>query len=298
MNEQLLHQKKSIFRRFGLFALALSTSLLIYGLVIEQESLVQAETADYGGYNERFKGGGDKIPPECQLDLPTASLSPFFVKWNCSDDNAMPQDIKTELWIYRKDAPAGALLASFLGFPASVQIDEHVLGVTNFKEGLPVAFRLRAVDRAGITMVTPLLSVTAQDKSLDTCSLHIVTEQTASTGDTTGLPSQSVIVEDAAVAVQEISETEIRIITPSSVTASTCEIESICSDGDKVLFEASLALASGNTTSGTLIVTPGNFTPAVTGTTTEDGVTLSGVSVTGDATVNGANATFTLNCAQ
>src|SRR5262245_14316632 len=79
---------------------------------------VRSEVTDFGGYPDRFKGDGDQQPPACQIDLPAGSKTPFFVKWNCSDDDVDPQDIRTELWIYKKGAAFPEKLQSFLGFPA------------------------------------------------------------------------------------------------------------------------------------------------------------------------------------
>ena len=96
--------------------------LIMLGACLTAPAIAYADTTDFGGYPERFKGAGDRIPPRCQIDLPRASAEPFFVKWNCTDDNAEPSDIRSEVWIYRKGAPTGALLQNFLGFPAQCEL--------------------------------------------------------------------------------------------------------------------------------------------------------------------------------
>ncbi len=254
-----------------------------------------AETTDFGGFSERFKGGGDKIPPRCQIDLPTASTEPFFVKWNCTDDNAAPEEIRSELWVYRNGAPAGDLVANFLGFPASVHIDEGILGVANFTDGLPVGIKLLARDRAGITTISPLFTVRAQDNNVSTCSLSINKEGTEASGGTTGTPSESVDVGSANVNVTQSSASQVSVAAAGSLLASPCEIDSICHDDSRLTFTSNLTI-SGTSANGTVSVTPGNLVVNVTGSATVDGVMLETFNVSGETTIEGKDATLSLSC--
>lgn len=263
--------------------------------------VASAETTDFGGFTEKFKGAGDKIPPRCQIDLPRASTDPFFVQWNCTDDNAEPGDIRTELWIYRKGAPAGSLLAPFLGFPASVRIDESVLQATTVAEGLPASFRLVAIDRAGITTLSPILTVAAQDNSVDTCTLRVTTEATSSDGSTTGSPELTVLLDDVAVNVNQLTNTTFRVASKQVAQADPCEIDSLCFNDSEVRFESSLELTDDEGTvsvSGTVTVIPGSLVVDVEGTTTVDGVVLKSLEAQGTGRISGADATVSLTCNQ
>ncbi len=256
-----------------------------------------ADTTDFGGYSDRFKGAGDKIPPRCQIDLPTASTTPFFIKWNCTDDNADPQEIRTELWLYRNGAPTGELVANFLGFPASVQVHEGLLGVTNFREGLPISVKLLARDRAGITAISPSFVVRAQDNTVSTCSLTIDTEATESDGSTTGTPASNVNVSSANVTVTQPSDTTVAVSAAGSLLADPCDINSVCFDNSRLTFTSSLTFSpSDSTATGTVSVVPGSLVVNVNGTTSSDGVMLSTFDVSGTTKIDGVDATLTLKC--
>ena len=267
------------------------------GLVTFAIRAASAETTDFGGYSDRFKGAGDKIPPRCQIDVPTASTTPFFVKWNCSDDNADPSEIRTELWLYRNGSPAGELVANFLGFPASVQIDEGLLGVTNFTAGLPLSVKLLARDRAGITAISPSFVVRAQDNTVSSCSLTIQTEATESTGSTTGSPSSTVHVSSANVTVTQPSDTQVAVAAAGSLLGDPCDINSICFDNSRLTFTSSLTFSSSDSTAnGTVSVVPGSLVVSVSGSTASEGVMLTSFDVSGATKIDGVDATLTLKC--
>ena len=255
-----------------------------------------AETLNFGGYSSRFKGNGDLIPPECQIDLPTGSSEPFFVKWNCTDNYADRDDIRTELWIYRKGATAGERLKSFIGFPAAVKIDQSVLGVTTFTDGLPVQFRLVAMDLAGITAISPLLTVRAQDNSVSKCDLRIIAKATESTGGTTGLPESSVVVQGAAVETTQTSTTNVTIVTPVAAEADPCEIETVCSDGSKVAFRAPVTIASDSTATAKLTVSPGALLIDLVGAVEVKDSAVSTIALSGTTEIDGREAEVTLDC--
>jgi hypothetical protein len=274
-----------------LFLLGLSMFTLV-------SSLAWAETSDFGGYSERFKGGGDKIPPRCQIDLPSASTTPFFVKWNCTDDNSDPADIRTELWVYRNGAPTGELVAHFLGFPASVRIDEGLLGVSDFKQGLPLGIKLLARDRAGIAAISPLFTVRAQDNGLTSCDMNIQTAATESTGSTTGTPELRVDASNVAVSVSQPTSQQLGISSTSTVFAATCEITSVCFNESQLSFSSNLTLDSNGAAVGTVSIVPGSLVVNVSGSAAVSDNSLEELDVSGSSEIDGASATVTLKCSK
>ena len=282
------------FRVFCVRLCVLASVIVFAGLVFAGVS--QAENIDFGGRAEKFKGGGDKEPPRCQVAIPKASRTPFFIKWDCVDNWADKDDITSELWIYRKNATAGKLVTSFLGFPASVYVDEALLQVENFEEGLPVSFRLAARDRAGITTFTKTLTVGAQNTTLSSCDLQILTQATESSGNTTGQPAQSIIVENGEITSTQIDTTTTRIVTPTSMPTKTCEIESVCEDDENVMFDISFEVASDKSLTGTLIVSPGILNIEMTGTATVSNYVVTGMQATGTTTIGATEATVSLTC--
>lgn len=272
--------------------------LFILSALLLSPAMVFSEVTEHGGRAERFKGEVDRTPPKCQLDVPTASAEPFFVKWNCRDNASEPDEIRTELWIYRKGEAAGELLSSFLGFPASVQIDAGVLKVEEFTDGLPVGFRLYARDRGGLGMVTPIRTVASQDNTVDQCSLLIQTEATESTGGTTGVPALSVSLQDVSVLSRESSEGELSLYTPSKTTANPCEISSVCKNDDKVSFAATITLVEGGQASGPVAVSPGDVAAEAQGTWSSSGAVITSLELTGTTEIDGVQATLTLTCSR
>ncbi|MCB0323296.1 MAG: hypothetical protein KDD69_06960 [Bdellovibrionales bacterium] len=282
----------SLRMKFGVCAVAFSLAA----------GVANAETFDFGGSPERFSGNGDRKPPRCQINIPRAAQSSFFVQWNCTDDQATPDQIRTSLWIQRPGERAPDKLKEFLGFPASIFIDEGVLRVENFTDGLPAAFRLVAEDRAGTSAISPFYTVVAQDNSVDTCSLELETEGTESDGGTTGIPSERVLASDVSVTTEQVGNNDVRVTTFAAVNASPCEIGDVCSNDEKVTFESSLALLDGDdgTTSatGTVIVSPGNVGASVEGSAVRSSSSLTSLEVSGMTVIDGVPATVTLTCQQ
>lgn len=272
------------------------TALLTLSLTALTSSAF-AQSYDFGGFEEKFKGAGDKIPPQCQINIPRAKTEAFNILWNCTDDNAGAQDIRTELWMVRKGSPSTEKVAQFLGFPAAFRVDEAALGVQNFADGLPVSFRLVAIDRAGITTVSPVYTVRAQDNSLRSCTMQISTQETESDGGRIGPPPQIVGVDSAEVQSNQPTETSVTISTLEKAEADPCEIESICQDKSKVTLQASLTLdSSDSSASGTLTVVPGSVVVDVTGSYETSGLLLSTVEVSGTTTIDAAPANVVLSC--
>ncbi len=270
------------------------TSLLFFPL------FALAETHDFGGYTERYKGGGDKIPPRCQIELPSASTTSFFVKWNCSDDNSDSQEIRSELWLYKKGAPTGQLIANFLGFPAAVNIDESLLGVTTFTEALPFSVKLLARDETGMTTISPQLIVQAQDNSVETCNLSLLTEATEASGSTTGTPALAVAVDKAKVSVSQSSSSQLTVTTIEKSSAEPCEIDSVCFDDSRLTFSSNMSFSSASSSivSGTLSIIPGSLVVNVAGTANISGLVLQDLEVSGTTTINGASTAVSLSCSK
>lgn len=263
------------------------------------DTSTETATDEFGGYPEKFKGAGDKEPPLCTLDLPNTATETFFAKWFCTDNFTDQEDIRTELWILKKDAPASVLLGNFLGFPASVEITAGVLGATMFADGLPASFRLVARDRMGNASLSPKVTVSTQDNSsMNKCSLSVITEATESTDEnTTGQDSMSVTVTDAAVTSTQSSDTQ-STITSTEATASTCQITSICDSATgPVSFTAEVTL-DGTTATGSVSVLPGLDSVSTTGTATVTDSVLTSLSLTGSTTVDDVAATLTLTCSK
>ncbi|MCC6953694.1 MAG: hypothetical protein IT290_06215 [Deltaproteobacteria bacterium] len=274
-------------------------SLCTAAIALTLAASANAEITDFGGHTERFKGGGDKIPPQCSINVPKASQEPFTIKWYCIDDNAGSQDIRTELWMFRKDSPASELVGNFLGFPAAAYIDEKTLHTATVAEGLPVRFRLLAKDRAGITTVSPVITVGATDTSLDTCTLEVNTEGTESTGDTTGVPAASVRATNVPVEVTESGENQITIKSAEPAGATPCELDSFCSDDSEVSFELTLTLdEAAESQTGTITINPAGQSVELSGEAKVEGIKLSSISLTGETTVETVPATVSLNCSQ
>ncbi len=277
------------------------TSLFAYFFLFA--SAASGEVLDHGGYPERFKGAGDKVPPNCQFSVPDAAKSPFFIKWNCGDDNASQNDIRTELWMYRNGEAGSILVGNFLGFPAAAYINESVLGAEKFTDGLPVSFRLLARDTAGNTTVSPILSVRTQAASLESCTLQVITQATDSLGGTTGLPSLSVILEASAIITQNVTDSLIRVATSSPQEASTCEITSLCAEENKVAFDSSIKIEndSAKKEESTLILSPDSITVTLSEVSLErsdDGALITSLSMAGTTSIDSQEADVTLRCTE
>ena len=274
---------------------------LFYGFVVATliaPMTSDAETYDFGGYSERMKGHGDRIPPRCQIDLPRSASAPFFVQWYCPDEDTVEQNVRSELWIYRKGAPNGELVKSFLGFPAAVQINESLLGVTAFRDGLPVSVRLTATDQAGNTTMSPLLSIVAKTDYLNQCTLKITQSSSESSSNTTGIPESTVTVSDVLVTTSKSSDNTYRIISNEAKLADPCEIDNVCSSENVVGFAAEVVIGDSSTT-GKISVSPGDLSASsLTGTSTVKDGNLKSAELSGDVEYENRTTTISINCSQ
>ncbi len=273
------------------------TCALLGSMSVFAPTPVTAETTDFGGYPDRFRAGGDQTPPRCQIDAPRSATSSFFVQWDCDDDVSPDDEIRTELWLLRRGAPTTVKIADFLGFPASVQINEAILQSESFTDGLPITLRLLARDRAGNGSLSPFLTILGQDNSVDTCDLVLLTDTTESDGGTTGLPSMSVVLDNAMVSSQQSSNVDLRISTPIAATADPCEIDSVCSDGS-VNFVATILIDDDNNATASISITPGSVLANVSGSAVVNGTDLSSLSLQGTTVIDNVVTSVSLSCQQ
>jgi len=256
---------------------------------------VSAETLEFGGRPERFRGRGDLTPPHCTVQAPSAAGVPFQILWACEDDDSAAPDIRTELWVLEKGAQAWRLVNPFLGFPAGMDVTAGVLRSTTVKEGLPATFRVVALDRAGNTTFSPALTVNPGDSANLSCNLSITTSatETSDSGDTTGVPSQTVEITGMVAEVLLSSSTSFSI-SAGAQTATICEVDSICQSDGKIQFAG-----SGTNDSGAnfeLSVAPGNFSASLTGSVTTGGSSVSAVSLSGVTAFEDVSASVELSC--
>ena len=268
--------------------LSIGIYFALLALIITLPKSLQAEVIDFGGHPDSYTGDGDQTPPRCQVDLPRAAESAFFIQWGCSDNDDPPENLRSELWIFRNGETTPKLIGNFFGFPASVQIDSNVLGAENFGSGLPVSFRLIVRDRAGVAAMTDFLTVRRRDNSLEQCTLNISTDSGTS----------SVAISSTAVNTQEINSNQIRLITPGSVQASPCEITSLCTDGEKLSFESSLSIDDSGTVNGTIAITPGSLLADLSGSAEFAGARLESIQANATGAIDGETTSIQLNCSQ
>jgi len=259
-----------------------------------------SETIDIGGHDERFRAGGDQTPPECTLDLPRAATSPFFAQWDCSDDVSSKDEITTELWFLKNGATVPKKIASFLGFPASVQFTAENLEAATVAQGLPAAFRLVARDRAGVATISPFVIVSAQDNSVDECTVSLVRAATLSTGGTTGTPATSILLSNVDVENQQGNSTNVRIFTENTASADPCEIAAICDDAsnNELSFNINADLSSNTAATGTFTLSPGSTSSRLTGTSTVSDAVLTNLRLEGTTTIDGVSTAIDVNCSQ
>lgn len=267
---------KKIFNKSALFlgALALATPAL-------------AEVLTFGGDAEQFKGDGDLVPPECTLDLPSVASAPFFVKWDCSDNSSPKDDLRSELWVKPKGENISRKVKDFLGFPASIEVNEGLLkslsetagtkaqvdttsgtstdsAAPSFEDYFPAEFRLIVRDRGGASAISQVRSV-LPGTSL-TCGVSFKTQSVEASGDSTGVPSleataSSVDGANSGGGLQSITE----------FSFSTCEIDELCKDNAKYSFSVSEAGDFTLISSNTSYTGTGELTTGDTGTSTYTG---------------------------
>lgn len=266
----------------------------LFALLLSKSSVAFGDPHDFGGWGERMRGRGDLTPPNCQIDVPTMADSPFSVLWNCADDVTKDNDIRTELWIYKKDSSIGEASKRFLGFPAAVFINEALLGLgeqQSFKDGLPLGVRLVATDKAGNTSISPIITINEKTNLVNQCSLSIK-QQLTNTEKTL-----NVFVKNALVKSAKLAENSFVITAKESVGAEPCEIEELCSYEKNIRFIAQVNIDDAEKATGKLSVSPGNLTllTSTTTATVENGDLLSN-EINGTIDFGGFPTEISLNC--
>ena len=267
-------------------------------LIIIFSTSVYAEVSSFGGSNERFKGKGDRIPPECSLELPDVAGDSFIVKWNCSDDDTEYQDIVTELWMYKKGSESSELVKSFLGFPAAAVINSDLLRGLTVSQSLPLGFRLRAVDRAGNSTISETMYIKSQSASLSKCDLRIVQPATVAIGGATGLPQTELVVKSQEIMTQQISSG--LIIESENITNfSSCEVDHLC---EKQFDRFTLSLSDDTMSSGILNLYRNDesiFSVKISGSPSYlDESNLSAISLLGTGIIDDRSSSVSLSCYQ
>ncbi len=260
-------------------------------------ALVSADVIEHGGDEETIKGDGDQVPPKCQLDYPSSATSAFDVKWSCFDNFTPQEEIRTELWVFRQQDLKPVLMQSFLGFPAAARIDETVLETTNFASALPVGIKLRAVDFAGNSTTSPLVSIGTTSNAISNCSISVVTEAVEATETVTGTPSLTVSTTESQVASSKSGTINYNVSTSTEASTTNCEIDSICINQGNISFSGAFEVAESDASiSGQATLNPGEIAVEVTGSATRSGNTLSQLQAEGETTVDGTPATLTISC--
>lgn len=276
-------------------------SILLAFYLLGSASISFADSIfDFGGNIERYKGRGDRVPAQCQVGAPTAAGGPFKVLWNCTDNDTSPEEIKTEVWVQRKNSNSWDLYKSFLGFPAGLNVDANVLMAASVREGLPASFRVVAIDRAGNATFSPTVTVAPGQAEIVTCDLAVTTAgtDTDETGETTGIPSQSVILSGVTSDVISNSDTAFIFKSSAAGAASPCEISSVCENNGSVEFSGSGTIATDSTATGDIIVSPGGVVASLTGAISKGSTTgsVTSLELSGETTVEDVPATVELTC--
>ncbi|MBL7662894.1 hypothetical protein JNK13_09110 [bacterium] len=262
-----------------------------------------AAPVDFGGWGERIKGAGDKIPPQCTFDVPRGAKAPFSVTWYCQDNFTKDPDITTEVYLKKKTESDFKMVYRAMGFPAAFGVGADTLGVTaegEFTDGLPASFRFVAIDRSGNRTISQEIQVTSEDLSVSSCSMELTTAGTEATEEgETGIPESTLSIDSTSVTTSFGTTGGIQFKTVAAVEASTCDIESLCGDGTEptsVSFSCDVSGTSSLT--GTCSVSPGAEAVTVTGTSTSEGGNVSALELTGETEVDGQAATLSINCSK
>ena len=284
----------------GLKGLAVCALILCsVDTVLAQSSSNAEQLIDIGG--DKFSGGGDQRKPVCQISHPLSAGAPFYIKWNCEDESATRGELVTEVWILRPDAPRYVKVSDYLGFPASLEVNEELLGGP-FSEWLPASFILIARDTAGNAAVSAPFTITNRDNDVDSCSLSINTRATQSTGDTTGVPSLSAQLTSVSTYTQSTNNTTFAVSMFTPEVAVPCDIDSLCTNDrdqeDEIFFSASITVRDDGSADGRLNVNPGELAINVEGSGTVSDDILQQVSVSGTTIVDSVVTDFTLTCSQ
>lgn len=286
-------------KALGLFAALSLISAPLFSHVEAQTFSNNEQLIDIGG--DGFSGGGDKTKPNCQISHPLSASTDFYIKWNCEDNTATRGELVTEVWILRPDAPRYVKVSDYLGFPASLLIDEALVGGP-FSQWLPASFILIARDTAGNAAISAPFTITNRDNDVDTCTLLVSTRATESNGDTTGIPSLTTRLTDVPTFTQSTNDTTFAVSMFDPEVADPCEIDELCKDGgddeNEVFFSASITVDEEGQADGRINLSPGEFVINVEGTGTVSDSILDSVTLKGTTIIQDTVTDVVLNCSQ
>ena len=268
---------------------------------------LNAEVFEFGNEVETPLDELDTVPPQCEVETPLEAGGPFFVSWSCVDNYTPPENIISEIWVYKNDLPFPIEAGRFLGFPASKQIDAALLDSPSLLAALPLDIRLRSTDSSGNSALSDLITIEAAKGLLSQCSLSIVTETVAAVEGATGLPSLTVDTNNALVEATRPDMSSINLNSATAEPTANCEIDSICENEERISFAAEFSISEDNGLSGLVSVSPGSISVPVEGeailgrSSTETSENLEpgigSISATGETEIDGIPATLSLECA-
>jgi hypothetical protein len=287
-----------------------------------------AQNKSFGGPEESFKGKGDREPPICLLDTPRLAGEGFHVMWDCRDNDAKREDIRTELWLQASGSPIYSMVGTFLGFPASVQVTNELVGKENFREAFPIRVKLLARDSAGNSTVSPVRTVEYATTKLRECDL-LISERATTTGtdDEDETTSAGVMVDVRRIPVTASSTSSTVDVTSFEPTlASKCELDSVCSNEEKVSIRLNLSRKASSDTpaadeedttgedaetpedatadetestqnaTGSLQIIPGASDVSVAGEISGEQTDIDAISVTGTAEISNRPTRISVTC--
>lgn len=269
---------------------------------------------EFGGSPARYKGDGDQEPPLCSLDVPKSASEPFFIKWNCSDNQSSPDELRSEVWILKQGAQIPVKIADFLGFPASVKIEkEHLIDYAalgndevarteaqarSFESFLPVRFRMLVRDRAGVSSLSSVVEVTPDSGSFSSCSVNLSTEAQAATLEVTGIPALIATAPSVPVSASSsgtVSGSGAVINSTDNFSFSVCEIESLCANDAQYQLSLTFDKNEGN---GQVVINSVNSRQSISANLKPELESENGDAVTlvGQTTLEGAPLLVGIQC--
>ncbi|HMO16835.1 MAG TPA: hypothetical protein PKA63_03170 [Oligoflexia bacterium] len=308
----------ALFRKFFSYStISIASILSLVSIQMIGSSIpvaVSEEITEFGGYPARFKGDGDLEPPLCNVEAPKSASEPFFIKWNCTDNESGPDELRSEVWILRQGAQIPVKIADFLGFPASVLIEKgHLIDYATIGEDeikrseaatkpfdsyLPIGIRMLVRDRSGTSALSPVLTVIPGESSFSECSINLSTEARSATKEVTGVPSLSAVAPIVTVQTNGSLGENTVITSSEDFTFGVCEISSLCgSDGASSFFNFELTLK--NEGQGDVVITSSDRRRSLTAAlnsetrTTQSGA---GISLNGKAELEGDTILVSVKC--
>lgn len=295
--------------KITLTTLSLFSSLLALSFLSFSAGAATAQTTEFGGHDARFKGDGDREPPLCNVEAPSNANEPFFIKWNCTDNESGPDELRSEVWMLRNGAQIPLKVADFLGFPASVRIEKaHLIDQSkllteedkiateekDFQSFLPIGIRMLVRDRSGNASLSPVLIVEPGSSIISRCSVNIRTEQQLASLQTSGIPSLE--ARSVNIPVQTLSSNlgSRTVNSKESFGFNPCQIDFLCNSEDMY----TLNLVTNNQAGGTLsLLSKSNSLSSIPmNNSLRVSDSPDSISLRGETTIDGINSEVFLTC--